>query len=90
MVLSVGPGILIPRPETEQMIDYVAEAASANPMLSHGVWADLGTGSGALAIGVARQLLDVSKVTLCLPAGLTHNTAGQFVHVARQKPTTQR
>lgn len=56
MVLSVGPGVLIPRPETELMVDFVLEAVEANPSLGRGVWADLGTGSGALAVGVARAL----------------------------------
>ncbi|GAB4817952.1 hypothetical protein N2152v2_004998 [Parachlorella kessleri] len=56
LVLSVGPGILIPRPETEQMVDFVAEAVAGNPALALAPWADLGTGSGALAIALARQL----------------------------------
>ena len=52
----MGPGILIPRPETEQMVDFVTEAVSGNPALALAPWADLGTGSGALAIALARQL----------------------------------
>lgn len=56
MVLSVGQGVLIPRPETELMIDYVLEAVDSSPRLGRGLWADLGTGSGALAVGVARAL----------------------------------
>lgn len=62
MVLSVGRGVLIPRPETELMIDFVLEAAEASPRLGRGLWADLGTGSGALALGVARALLEVPTV----------------------------
>ena len=62
MIISVGPGVLIPRPETELMVDFVAEAVQANAMLGRGAWADLGTGSGALAVGLARQLPNVSEV----------------------------
>jgi release factor glutamine methyltransferase len=62
MVLSVGPGVLIPRPETELMIDFVIEAAESNPSLAVGEWADLGTGSGALAVGVARALPHCQRV----------------------------
>lgn len=57
LVLSVGPGILVPRPETEAMIDLAAAALAANPSLAALPWADLGTGSGALAIGTAKLLL---------------------------------
>lgn len=56
LVLSVGPGVLIPRPETELMIDFVQEAVAASPQLAEGQWVDLGTGSGALAIGLAQAL----------------------------------
>ncbi len=62
MVLSVGKGVLIPRPETELMIDFVLEAVEASPSLGRGLWADLGTGSGALAVGVARALPEVPSV----------------------------
>jgi release factor glutamine methyltransferase len=47
--LKVSPAVLIPRPETELMIDL----AAAHPELATGNWADLGTGSGAIAIGLA-------------------------------------
>lgn len=57
----VAPGVLCPRPETEILIDMAMEAIAKNPSLAHGTWADLGTGSGAIAIGLARILApDVS------------------------------
>jgi release factor glutamine methyltransferase len=48
--LGVSPAVLIPRPETELLIDFAVELA---PDVS-GHWADLGTGSGAIAVGLAR------------------------------------
>ena len=51
--LKVAPGVLIPRPETELLIDF---AQAQDPSLKAGQWADLGTGSGAIAIGLARSL----------------------------------
>ncbi|WPT12001.1 Release factor glutamine methyltransferase [Picochlorum sp. SENEW3] len=56
MVLSVGPGVLIPRPETELMIDFVQHVVENHPHLASGEWVDLGTGSGALAVGMARAM----------------------------------
>lgn len=58
----MGPGVLIPRPETELIIDFVLEAVAERPHLAQGAWADLGTGSGALAIGVARALPEAPAV----------------------------
>ena len=52
--LVVSPAVLIPRPETESMID-IAIAAS-DRVQQQGIWVDLGTGSGAIAIGLAKTL----------------------------------
>jgi release factor glutamine methyltransferase len=51
--LKVSPAVLIPRPETESLIDLVL--ARVNPQ-EDGHWVDLGTGSGAIAIGLAKVL----------------------------------
>ena len=51
-ILAVGPGCLIPRPETELLVDFADEAVQRSPDLLEAPWADLGTGSGAIAIGV--------------------------------------
>lgn len=51
--LAVGPGVLVPRPETEFVVDV---AASLAPELPSGPVADLGAGSGAIAVGLARRL----------------------------------
>ncbi|XWS28466.1 hypothetical protein CRYUN_Cryun25bG0072000 [Craigia yunnanensis] len=57
LVLSVQEGVLIPRPETEMIIDLVEDVALNNsPELAQGFWVDLGTGSGAIAIATARTL----------------------------------
>ncbi|MEH1858722.1 MAG: peptide chain release factor N(5)-glutamine methyltransferase [Nostoc sp.] len=50
--IAVSSAVLIPRPETECLID-LAEASASNPS---GHWADLGTGSGAIALGLADVL----------------------------------
>jgi release factor glutamine methyltransferase len=52
--LKVSPAVLIPRPETELMIDLVLEHTALALQCGH--WLDLGTGSGAIAIGLAAAL----------------------------------
>jgi release factor glutamine methyltransferase len=52
--LKVSPAVLIPRPETELIIDLVLAHTPAADR--HGHWLDLGTGSGAIAIGLATIL----------------------------------
>lgn len=52
-LLSVSPAVLIPRPETEGLIDLAIEAVRKTANSERGHWADLGTGSGAIALGLA-------------------------------------
>ena len=50
---KVTNDVLIPRPETELIIDLVNDIVQKNPFLSQGNLLDLGTGSGAIAIALA-------------------------------------
>lgn len=51
--IVVSSAVLIPRPETECLIDLALASAASN---ASGHWADLGTGSGAIALGLADVL----------------------------------
>ena len=54
--IVVSHGVLIPRPETECLIDLAVAAVQETGedlQLDRGYWADLGTGSGAIALGLA-------------------------------------
>ncbi|BAQ66288.1 peptide chain release factor N(5)-glutamine methyltransferase [Geminocystis sp. NIES-3709] len=51
--LKVTPDVLIPRPETELIIDRALQLTEQYPYLRSGKWLDLGTGSGAIAIALA-------------------------------------
>lgn len=62
LVLSVEEGVLIPRPETEVLVDLVAKVVSDKEVLREGLWVDLGTGSGAIAIGICRVLEGRARV----------------------------
>jgi release factor glutamine methyltransferase len=53
--LTVSPAVLIPRPETELLVDWALELLCGRlAALSQPKVLDLGTGSGAIAIAVAR------------------------------------
>lgn len=52
MELRITPDVLIPRPETELLVE---EALARIPAESDWTVADLGTGSGAVALAVARE-----------------------------------
>ncbi len=56
--LAVSPAVLIPRQETEVLADLALALAPALPSLAHRplTWADLGTGSGCLALALAQAL----------------------------------
>lgn len=52
--LKVTPAVLIPRPETELIIDLAIQARTQLKQVTQKEhWVDLGTGSGAIALGLA-------------------------------------
>ena len=56
-IFNVGDGVLIPRPETEMLVDLALDLLPPN-----GSVCDLGTGSGAIAISIALEATN-SEVT---------------------------
>jgi release factor glutamine methyltransferase len=70
--LQVSSAVLIPRPETELIIDIVAENC-LDKIYQNGIWVDLGTGSGAIAIALAQHFptakihaIDCSQAALAI------------------------
>jgi release factor glutamine methyltransferase len=57
MEFIVNPSVLIPRPETEVLVEQAVSLSKENPnLLEEGVnLLDLGTGCGALAVALARE-----------------------------------
>ncbi len=65
---EVNPNVLIPRPETEELVDWILKNNSSNTALKI---LDIGTGSGCIAISLAKNLpnatvsaMDVSEEAL--------------------------
>jgi len=58
----VDERVLIPRPETEEIVEDVIEFAKQHPSIKTII--DLGTGSGAIAITLAHELPDRSIIAL--------------------------
>lgn len=72
---KVGPGVLIPRPETELVVETALQIAGRfDPSRGHIV--DVGTGSGCIAIAIAASLLRVKS------SGRFHVTATDASPVA--------
>jgi release factor glutamine methyltransferase len=53
--LAVGPGVFIPRPETESVVQLVIDRVQG---MAHPRIVDLGTGSGAIAGSIAHEVPD--------------------------------
>lgn len=60
LTLAVGPGVFIPRPETEALLEW----AQAVPVPPGGVIVDLCTGSGALALALASYRPDARVIAV--------------------------
>ncbi len=81
VTLRVGPGVFIPRPETEAVLEW----ATTQPLGPRPVIVDLCTGSGALAVALARhrpaaRVVGVDDSDAAL-AYARHNTQGTAVEL---------
>lgn len=66
LTLAVGPGVFIPRPETESVVTIALDYLGG---MSEPKVVDIGTGSGAIAISIATEAgIDVDAIELSEPA----------------------
>ncbi|HYZ69903.1 MAG TPA: peptide chain release factor N(5)-glutamine methyltransferase [Mycobacterium sp.] len=88
ITVHVGPGVFIPRPETEAMLEWaVAQRFSGRPVI-----VDLCTGSGALALALSQHWPDARVIAVDdsedALAYARRNTAGTPVEVISADVTT--
>jgi len=63
--LAIGPGALIPRPETEELVEWVIERAHRQHPRGRGLhFMDVGTGSGCISIVLKKQLPECTVTAL--------------------------
>lgn len=87
VTLQVGPGVFVPRPETEAMLEWALERVMAQQRPPHPVIVDACTGSGALAVALARSLsgcrvlaLDDSETALGYARRNCADTSVELIH----------
>lgn len=85
MDFKVGPGVLIPRPETEELVDWIVDDAKGREDLRI---LDIGSGSGCIAVALVRALpfseatgLDINRnaITQGLFNAVAHNAKVGFI-----------
>ena len=63
--LKVNPSVLIPRPETEELVEWVLNSGQ----LTVGSILDIGTGSGCIAISLKKNLTDAQVSAIDISTG---------------------
>lgn len=78
--LNVGPGVLIPRPETEELVHWILQEQDVQPLKV----VDLCTGSGAIALALkaARPAWELTAVELSKEALVIANENAEQLDLA--------
>lgn len=61
--MDVGPGVLVPRPETEVLVDRVIQTLREDGV-KEGLFLDIGTGSGCIPVTLLREIQGSKAVAL--------------------------
>jgi release factor glutamine methyltransferase len=98
---KVNPSVLIPRPETEELVDWAISSVSSSQLVVGSIL-DIGTGSGCIAISLKKNLADaeISAMDISIEALKTakenadlNNTSINFIqadilNLTNQSPIT--
>lgn len=83
---KVNPNVLIPRPETEELVDWILEDIKKDAVVDI---LDIGTGSGCIAIALAKNLKNArvwaidfseSAIETAKENAIANNVSIQFIH----------
>jgi release factor glutamine methyltransferase len=86
-MLTVRPGVLIPRPETELLVELAIDWLHDNPQARRVI--DLGTGSGAVAIALAKAVPSIRIEARDVSPGALRVAAENIArHHVRRRITT--
>ena len=80
MMFKVSPAVLIPRPSTETLVEHVIQHARRTPGFVHPLIADIGTGSGCIAVSLAKHIPQARVVAT--------DISWQALDIARQNAQT--
>lgn len=65
LTFKVNSAVLIPRPETEELVDWIIKSAHSSQLAVHNKQLlDIGTGSGCIAIALKKHLPDFKVVAI--------------------------
>lgn len=92
---EVNSKVLIPRPETEELVEWIIESVAERHQNKKVKILDIGTGSGCIAISLAKNLpkaqvfaLDVSAEALFVAKGNANNNGVNVVFIQKDILTT--
>lgn len=61
--IEVNEDVLIPRPETEQLVEYIIDYCQENNLVEPNI-VDIGTGSGAIAVSLAYYIVEAKILAI--------------------------
>ena len=74
--LQVNPQVLIPRPETEELVEWVLQYAKSQAAAGKGLrLLDVGTGSGCIALALKKELSGAEVWAMDISAGAVQTAA---------------
>lgn len=65
--LTINEDVLIPRPETEQLVEYIIDYCQENNIMEPNI-VDIGTGSGAIAVSLAYYIPEAKILAIDISA----------------------
>lgn len=85
----VNKQVLVPRPETEQIIDYIIDNIVGNSKETAFNFLDIGTGSGAIIVSLAKKIKNINKPVYQLAKFIACDISRPALQVAKKNIAKQ-